>query len=127
MKNEPNLNQRTTKFARPVTQKGSIFHPTFTLNCYQLFLKSAPKRTHFSLLFFIFFNLSIFAQNILNSMYYKDLHNFSPQNTLQEKNLPTVRLAEKNAKRTQFPIYSSTHSLIHPKMQNEPNLIWKLT
>jgi hypothetical protein len=62
----------------------------------------APKSAHFSLLFFIFFNFSIFAQKHPNPMYNKDLHNFSLQNTLQERNLPAIRLAGKNAKRTQF-------------------------
>ena len=64
-----------------------------------------------------------------------------PQNTLHERNLPTVfrggkkcktnpishtliypfTHSPKNAKRTQFLIHASTHPLIHPNMQNEPN------
>ena len=41
-------------------------------------------------------------QNTLNSIYNKDLHNFSHQNTLHERSLPAVFVAQKNAKQTQL-------------------------
>jgi hypothetical protein len=68
-------------------------------------------------------------------MYIKHLHKFSPQNTLQERNLPNICQAGKNTKQTQF------HKTYVPEgtnqraeftrrscggrdeiMQNEPNL-----
>ena len=62
----------------------------------------APHKAHFSSKIAKNTRLLQFLDpNTLNSMYNKDLHNFSPQNTLHKRSLPVVCLAGKNAKRTQ--------------------------
>ncbi len=105
IQNKPNFTPNaSTKHAN-----GVDFTTNFCLHLLQKDAKIAKKTRFFQLL----------EQNTLNSMYNKDLYEYSHQNTLHKWSLPAVFGAGKNAKRTQFqPPSEAPKTTSHERRKN---------
>ncbi len=116
MKNKPNLKSSTIEYQKSCIENMQN-EPNFTTNA----TAKHAKHANFTPISYYLLQLSIrqmrtFTKNSkkipafctfltlthLTPCIKKTYINISPQNTLQERNLPTVFLAQKNAKRTQF-------------------------